>query len=63
MAKLNVVVSKSVSKTEKIRLLLGLLITVVTLKALETTGFWLEPPTGFEPVTPCLQDRCSGQLS
>lgn len=22
-----------------------------------------EPETGFEPVTPCLQDRCSGQLS
>src|ERR1700722_520848 len=21
------------------------------------------PETGFEPVTPCLQDRCSGQLS
>lgn len=56
-------VSKSVSKTEKIRLLLGLLITVVTSKTLETTGFRFEPPTGFEPVTPCLQDRCSGQLS
>lgn len=24
---------------------------------------FMEPPTGFEPVTPCLQDRCSGQLS
>jgi hypothetical protein len=22
-----------------------------------------KPETGFEPVTPCLQDRCSGQLS
>ena len=22
-----------------------------------------EPPIGFEPMTPCLQDRCSGQLS
>ncbi len=26
------------------------------------SGF-LEPPAGFEPATPCLQDRCSGQLS
>ena len=23
----------------------------------------MEPPIGFEPMTPCLQDRCSGRLS
>ena len=23
----------------------------------------VEPPIGFEPMTPCLQDRCSGRLS
>ena len=27
-----------------------------------TEGF-VEPPVGFEPTTPALQERCSGQLS
>ena len=28
-----------------------------------STGYFAEPPVGFEPTTPALQERCSGQLS
>ena len=32
-------------------------------QSLDLQQFARKPETGFEPVTPCLQDRCSGQLS
>jgi hypothetical protein len=35
----------------------------VTNHRIPTRTIRLKPETGFEPVTPCLQDRCSGQLS